>query len=126
MSTNEYLHDLPEVRFALYGSILLRRGSLIVLVLLFSPSDQAADHVVEFLSKFYKIFPEFANHDVRPSLFFGLPSRTRNGVLMAATLGVSDPLRPTSPASLTRANTFLTSPARSSKRLGSRPASRAS
>ncbi|TKA56403.1 hypothetical protein B0A53_01973 [Rhodotorula sp. CCFEE 5036] len=35
MSTNEYLHDLPE----------------------------AAAHVVEFLAKFYKIFPEFSSHD---------------------------------------------------------------
>ncbi|GAA5991349.1 hypothetical protein JCM10908_003269 [Rhodotorula pacifica] len=35
MSTNEYLHDLPE----------------------------AAAHVVEFLTKFYKIFPEFSSHD---------------------------------------------------------------
>ncbi|GAA5870014.1 hypothetical protein JCM3774_004337 [Rhodotorula dairenensis] len=35
MSTNEYLHDLPE----------------------------AAAHVVEFLAKFYRIFPEFSSHD---------------------------------------------------------------
>ncbi|KAJ8297313.1 Pheromone-processing carboxypeptidase KEX1 [Rhodotorula toruloides] len=35
MSTNEYVHDLPE----------------------------ASAHVVEFLSKFYNVFPEFKNHD---------------------------------------------------------------
>ncbi|KAM0793726.1 hypothetical protein ACM66B_001150 [Microbotryomycetes sp. NB124-2] len=34
-ATNEYVHELPE----------------------------AADHVVEFLSQFYKVFPEFTKHD---------------------------------------------------------------
>lgn len=83
---------------------------------------QAAAHVVEFLAKFYKIFPEFSSHDVSVLLLFAQS--------ISATPLTPSPIplvyRPTSPASPTLANTSPTSRKRSSKQPDSPPGSRAS
>lgn len=93
INTDSYIHELNDVRV----------DNLATLLLIIDVLSQAADYVVEFLRKFYLIFPEFENMDVR--------------TLASPCLYADSIDRPTWRENRSRDNIYLTRPTRYSKPL---------